>query len=67
MIEIVMSVLAFIVLIFIGVCIYGIINDHKQKKNGVSFTYSKSFWIGLVGANVCNLLLQVVKLIFWKG
>ena len=44
---------------FVGLWIYGIRKDKKEQN---LFGTSKQVWIGLIGLNVCNVLVQIVNL-----
>lgn len=61
--NIVLCILIGFICIFIGLSIYGIINEHKHRKIGDEFYSSKYVWIGLIGMNVSNIILQAVNLV----
>lgn len=60
--HVLMAICFVVFLIFAGVFIYGMIDEQRQKKNGAWFPYSRFIWIGLIGINVCNLIIQILNI-----
>jgi hypothetical protein len=46
--------------VFCGLFAYGVIKD---KRVNYLFGTSREVWIGLIGLNVCNIVVQIINLI----